>query len=372
MTQPFAFGWNLDCEGKPILGNGSDERPFIVGLSSKALIMRVMHPPGRFILHVDETYKLSRVPRHWPILAPLYPPSPKREAPVPMGKSSGNTGTAPFDNSRSHEHKPHLASLPGMTTETQMILGAAPDALVAAGPAEHDADALTPSAAEAKLPAPVSQKHSGDPEETTGTSASKKYANDVDEAKRTPAPEEPTIDAEAARKPPASQALAAAAAQKKKTSASAKPTQKTTASSNRRRRSPRTTWLPLKRTDVLLPGPQEEVNNDSPDTDTPNPALVTGADPPVVDASQAPSVRTSTIAPAASANFATTPPPNRSPSPDPSLRVDYEESEPDMDREAGEVEGSWSSPPLTDEQRVLHPGSPMSPKTVAAVACASV
>ncbi|GMF31066.1 unnamed protein product [Phytophthora fragariaefolia] len=43
-----------------------------------------------------------------------------------------------------------------------------------------------------------------------------------------------------------------------------------------------------------------------------------------------------------------------------------------MDREAGEVEGPWSSPPLTDEQRVLHPGSPNSPKTVAAVARARV
>ncbi|KAE8994362.1 hypothetical protein PR001_g20418 [Phytophthora rubi] len=64
----------------------------------------------------------------------------------------------------------------------------------------------------------------------------------------------------------------------------------------------------------------------------------------------------------------TSSPPGRCPSPDPSLQVDYEESAPDVDREAGEVEGPWSSPQLTDEQRVLHPGSPMSPKTVAAVA----
>ncbi|KAE9332565.1 hypothetical protein PF008_g14892 [Phytophthora fragariae] len=37
-----------------------------------------------------------------------------------------------------------------------------------------------------------------------------------------------------------------------------------------------------------------------------------------------------------------------------------------MDHEAGEVEDPWSSPQLTDEQRVLHPGSPMTPKTAAA------
>ncbi|GMF28385.1 unnamed protein product [Phytophthora fragariaefolia] len=236
-----------------------------------------------------------------------------------------------------------------------MVLRAAHDALGAAGPAEHDADAPTLSETEEKPPAP------SDP-----------------------------------GKPPASPKLAAAAAQKKKPSASTKPTRKTTkttASSKPAPKKPavkkpaakqlpkkkdatketrRTARLPPKRMDVMLPGPHEEVSSDSSDTDTPNPALVSGADPPVVDALQAPRAQTSTTAPAASANFATTPPPKRSPSPDPSLRVDYEESEPDMDREAGEVEGSWSSPPLTDEQRVLHPGSPMSPKTVAAVARARV
>ncbi|GMF26800.1 unnamed protein product [Phytophthora fragariaefolia] len=130
----------------------------------------------------------------------------------------------------------------------------------------------------------------------------------------------------------------------------------------------RRTSLPPKRTDVLSPGPHEEMTSDSSDTDTPNPALVTGADSPVGDASQAPRAQASLPGPAASATSATTPPPKRSPSPDPSLRVDYKESEPDMDREAGEVEESGSSPPLTDAQRALHQGSPMSPKTVAAIA----
>ncbi|GMF23260.1 unnamed protein product [Phytophthora fragariaefolia] len=277
-----------------------------------------------------------------------------------------------------------------------MILRAAPDVLGAAGPAEHEADAPTLSETEEKPPAPASKKHSGDPETTKGTSASKKHANDVNEEKKTPVPEKPTTGAEAEGKPPASPKLTAAVTQKKKTSPSTKPTQKTTkttASSQHTPKKPavkkpaakqlpkkkdatketrRTARLPPKRTDVLLPGPHEEVSSDSPDTDTPNPALVTGADPPVGDASQAPRAQTSTTGPAASANFAITPPPKRIPSPDPSLRVDYEESEPDMDREGGEVEGSWSSPPLTDEQRVLHPGSPMSPKTVAATARARV
>ncbi|KAE8958337.1 hypothetical protein PR001_g31086, partial [Phytophthora rubi] len=117
--------------------------------------------------------------------------------------------------------------------------------------------------------------------------------------------------------------------------------------------------LPPKRSAVLLPGPQEDVSSDSSDTDIPNPGYVSGADSP------APRARTSTKDHAASANDAPSSPPGRSPSPHPSLEVDYEESEPDVDHEDGEVE--WSPKRITDAQRVLHPGSPMSPKTVAAV-----
>ncbi|GMF33639.1 unnamed protein product [Phytophthora fragariaefolia] len=312
-----------------------------------------------------------------------------------MGKSSGNMGTAPFDNPRSHEHKPDIAGPPGMATETQVILRAVPDALGAAGLAEHHADGPSLSETEEQLPAPASKKHSGDPEATKGTSASKKHANDMSEEKKTPATEKPTTGVKVEGNPPASPKLTAAAAQKKKASASTKPTRKTTkttASSKPAPKKPavkkpaakqlpkkdttketrRTARLPPKRMDVLLPGPHEEVTSDSSDTDTPNPALITGTDPPVGDASQAPRAQTSPTGPAASANSATTPPPKRSPSPDPSLRVDYEESESDMDREVGEVDGYGSSPRPTDEQRVLHPGSSMSPKSVAAIARARV
>ncbi|GMF46008.1 unnamed protein product [Phytophthora fragariaefolia] len=118
------------------------------------------------------------------------------------GKSSRNTGTVSFDNSRSHEQKLRSAGRPGMTTDTQIILRAAPDALGDAGPAEHDP--THPSEAEEKPPAPASKKHSGEPEETKGMSASKKHANDADEAKKTPAPEKPTTGAEAERKAPVS------------------------------------------------------------------------------------------------------------------------------------------------------------------------
>ncbi|KAE9279490.1 hypothetical protein PF008_g28351 [Phytophthora fragariae] len=67
----------------------------------------------------------------------------------------------------------------------------------------------------------------------------------------------------------------------------------------------------------------------------------------------------------AKANAATTPPQGRSPSPDLSLQVDYEQTESDNDHEVGEVE--WSPLQITDAQLVIYPGSPMAPKTVVAV-----
>ncbi|GMF49668.1 unnamed protein product [Phytophthora fragariaefolia] len=57
------------------------------------------------------------------------------------------------------------------------------------------------------------------------------------------------------------------------------------------------------------------------------------------------------------------PPPEVGPDP-----VDYDESEPDQDREQGEVPDPNSAPQLTEQERVTHPGSPMTPKAVAAVA----
>ncbi|GMF20891.1 unnamed protein product [Phytophthora fragariaefolia] len=51
--------------------------------------------------------------------------------------------------------------------------------------------------------------------------------------------------------------------------------------------------------------------------------------------------------------------------PDP---VNYEESQPDQDREQGEVPDPNSTPQLTEQQRVTRSGSPMTPKTAAAMA----
>ncbi|KAE8875778.1 hypothetical protein PF003_g40120 [Phytophthora fragariae] len=271
-----------------------------------------------------------------------------------------------------------------MTTETRIIVRPAPDALRAVGPMKTHADAPTPSDMEEKPPAPASKKHSGDPEVAKAASASKKPANDTEEAKKTPASKKHAKDAGEAKKPASKKPkVAAAKAKAKKTPASPKATRKAkkvTASSKPApkkpvvkkpaakqlpktkgvsKEGPKIPKLPPKRTDVLLPGPHEDVSSDSSDTDTPNPGYVSGADSP------APRARTSTKGHAASAMDAPTSPPGRSPSPHPSLEADYEESEPDVDHEDGEVE--WSPKRITDAQRVIHPGSPMSPKTVVAV-----
>ncbi|KAE9164571.1 hypothetical protein PF002_g31569 [Phytophthora fragariae] len=300
------------------------------------------------------------------------------------GESNGNASTASFGNSRSSEHTRTRQGPLGTTTETRIIVRPAPDALRAVGPIQTHADAPTPSDIEEKPPAPASKKHSGDPEAVKAASASKKLANDTE--KETPASKKHAKDAGEAKKP-ASQKPKVAAAKAKKTPASPKAMRKAkkmTASSKpapkkpvvkkpaakpaakqlpktkgASKEGPKTLKLPPKRTDVLLPGPHEDVSSDSSDTDTPNPGYVGVADSP------APRARTSTKDHAASANDATTSPPGRSPSPHPSLEVDYKESEPDVDHEDGEVE--WSPKRITDAQRVLHPGSPMSPKTVVAV-----
>ncbi|KAE8879782.1 hypothetical protein PF005_g16400 [Phytophthora fragariae] len=270
-----------------------------------------------------------------------------------------------------------------MTTETQIIVRAAPNPPGAAGPAKPHADALAPSHEEEKPPAPASTKHSGNPEEAKDASASKNPANVTAKAPGALASQKHAKDAAEAKKSPASKKLTASATKAKtkakKTPASSKPprrTKKVTASSKpaakqppkkkgSAKEDPKTPKLPPKRTDVLRPGPHEEVSSDSSGTDTPNPGYVSGGGSPVVDVPQAPRARAPTKDHAASANCATTSPQGRSPSPDPSLRVDYEESEPDVDHEADEVERS--PPRITDAQRVLHPGSPMSPKTVVVV-----
>ncbi|RLN92624.1 hypothetical protein BBJ28_00015178 [Nothophytophthora sp. Chile5] len=95
-NQAFTFAWEMDNTGKPIVGNGSVEKPFLVGLSTKALMLRIMVPPDSFIIHLDATYKMSQC--DYPVLV--------------VGLS---------DRSR----KFHLAAIFIISQETQPVLQAA-------------------------------------------------------------------------------------------------------------------------------------------------------------------------------------------------------------------------------------------------------
>lgn len=60
MTDPFTFAWHMDNQGKPIVENSSDKRPFLAGITTKALMLRLSVPPESFILHLDGTYKTNQ------------------------------------------------------------------------------------------------------------------------------------------------------------------------------------------------------------------------------------------------------------------------------------------------------------------------
>lgn len=54
-TAPFAFGYGVDGEGRPYIGNGSDQKPLIVGISTKLLLSKFTLAAQR-TLHIDATF----------------------------------------------------------------------------------------------------------------------------------------------------------------------------------------------------------------------------------------------------------------------------------------------------------------------------
>ncbi|ETI48607.1 hypothetical protein F443_07388 [Phytophthora nicotianae P1569] len=60
-TNPFSFGWKRDGRGKPDGGNGYDEKPYLVGLTTKRLLLNAARDPESFVFHVDATFKLNQV-----------------------------------------------------------------------------------------------------------------------------------------------------------------------------------------------------------------------------------------------------------------------------------------------------------------------
>ncbi|KAE9314139.1 hypothetical protein PF001_g8412 [Phytophthora fragariae] len=59
--ESFTFTQDIDAGGLPVVGNGSDQNPFVVGITTKRLLMRASRDATSFILHVDATFKLNQL-----------------------------------------------------------------------------------------------------------------------------------------------------------------------------------------------------------------------------------------------------------------------------------------------------------------------
>ncbi|KAE9183979.1 hypothetical protein PF004_g23793 [Phytophthora fragariae] len=57
----FTFTARVHRFGKPIVGDGSVVHPFVVGVTTKALLRTAKRDPATFILHVDATFQLDQL-----------------------------------------------------------------------------------------------------------------------------------------------------------------------------------------------------------------------------------------------------------------------------------------------------------------------
>ncbi|KAK1946751.1 hypothetical protein P3T76_002303 [Phytophthora citrophthora] len=57
----FTFINEYDSSGIPAVGNGSYAKPFLVSMTTKALLQNTARDPGTFVLHLDATFKLNSV-----------------------------------------------------------------------------------------------------------------------------------------------------------------------------------------------------------------------------------------------------------------------------------------------------------------------
>ncbi|EGZ06877.1 hypothetical protein PHYSODRAFT_379541, partial [Phytophthora sojae] len=59
--RPITFMDFKNPDGLLHVGDGSDEEPFVVGITTRALLTRLDRDPSTFIFHIDTTFKLSQV-----------------------------------------------------------------------------------------------------------------------------------------------------------------------------------------------------------------------------------------------------------------------------------------------------------------------
>eukprot|EP00644_Phytophthora_capsici_P015771 jgi/Phyca11/131191/e_gw1.102.89.1 len=57
-THAFAYGFDTDGNGIPVLGEATEDSPLVVGFATKLSILRIEHASS-FMLHLDATFKLN-------------------------------------------------------------------------------------------------------------------------------------------------------------------------------------------------------------------------------------------------------------------------------------------------------------------------
>ncbi|RLN97861.1 hypothetical protein BBJ28_00001527 [Nothophytophthora sp. Chile5] len=60
-TAAFSFSWPTNREDKPVIVNGSDPNPLVIGINTKKLLRQGGRNPSSFVFHLDVTYKLTQV-----------------------------------------------------------------------------------------------------------------------------------------------------------------------------------------------------------------------------------------------------------------------------------------------------------------------
>ncbi|EGZ06181.1 hypothetical protein PHYSODRAFT_406959, partial [Phytophthora sojae] len=56
----FSFGYSLDEDGNPVLGEGTEADPFVLAFSTKLLLKNLDRDPDTFVFHMDATFKLTK------------------------------------------------------------------------------------------------------------------------------------------------------------------------------------------------------------------------------------------------------------------------------------------------------------------------
>eukprot|EP00644_Phytophthora_capsici_P000281 jgi/Phyca11/100115/e_gw1.4.1084.1 len=54
----FSFGYEVDSDNRPVLGDGSDDDPLVIGITTKFLLRAANRDPNKFVFHMDATFKL--------------------------------------------------------------------------------------------------------------------------------------------------------------------------------------------------------------------------------------------------------------------------------------------------------------------------